>query len=450
MLLIVIIFIGVAFGLLSYHETLDYTVIVYATVVMNIFILLYYLNKYRKSSIVCFEFLFTVAFLLATYSYFFIKNVSTSYTVMLMENSIRNESTYGKAILISSIAYYFFILCCCIANEHKTKKHNYYYSYSKNTEIVISVIYIVVFLVFISRGFYSYLYSKSQVVNVANTGIRGWISWVNMSLMLYSIVIFMNNRALGITTLKDFIRSNKLYSLLWLIMVLIHLISGHRHHALTVIVVDVFLYTLCIKKIPNLLILIGLLVGVWLFSLIGFMRTGLSDIDEYELQVNSLVRDFVPASFATPFFIEYTDSYGYTYGANYFLPIVGMVPFLAGILKRIGLYVTAPTSYDFFTLYVTEDSVSGLGTSLVGDLYYTWGLVGVIICFCFLGYFVSWLYKKIIIDNSTSPYHTIAYIVMMSVSIFLPRADFVSYFRTIALLCIMYYLIHFFIVHNKR
>lgn len=451
MLLIVIIFIGVAFGMLSYHETLDYPVIVYVTMAMNFFTLFFYLRKYRKTSLVCFEFLFSLAFFGATYSYFLVQNVSSSYALSLMEMNINKKSSFGEAVIISSIAYYFFILGSYIANFHSAKKRNSNYNYSKETEIVVSILYIIIFIVFLSRNFYSYLYSKSQVTEVTSTGaIRGLIFWVNTLMILYSLVVFMNNRVLGTTMIKDFLMSNKLYSVLWMVLVLLHLISGHRHHALTIIAVVIFLYTVCIKKIPNLLIISGLVAGTLLFSLIGYLRTGLTTIAEYELQVNGLVRDFVPASLATPFFIEYTDNYGYTYGANYFLPIVGIVPFLAGILKMIGLYVTAPTSYDFFTLYVTEDSVSGLGTSLVGDIYYSWGFVGVLICFCFLGYFVSWLYKRIVVYNSTSPYLMIAYIVMMSVSIFLPRTDFVSYFRTIALLCIFYYLIQIFFSKYKR
>ena len=451
MFLILIVFIVAAFYMMSIHETLDYDFISYITVIMNMFIMIYYLVKYRKYNLICFELFFSLAFFAATYSYFIISDTSTGYTTSLMVSNVTKESTFGLAIIVSSIAYYFFILGCVIANARKsnTNKYNNNYTYNRVIENAVCVLYILVFLIFLSRNLNSYLYSKSQVVDVSFSGIRGLIFWVNLLLLLYSIVVFMNNKVLGVSKFKDFVISNKLYSILWLILVFIHLISGHRHHALTIIISNVFLYSLCIKKIPILRFLIGIAIGVWLFSFIGFMRSGVRTVDEYELQVNGVLRDFVPASLATPFFIEYTDNYGYTYGANYFLSFVGVIPFLAGLLKRTGLYVTAPTSYDFFTEYVTNDDASGLGTSLVGDLYYSWGMIGVFIGFCFLGFFVSWLYKKIVVEHSSSPYHLIAYIVMMSVCIFLSRADFISFFRTISLLCIIYYFLYIFFSRNK-
>ncbi len=154
-----------------------------------------------------------------------------------------------------------------------------------------------------------------------------------------------------------------------------------------------------------------------------------------------LFRDFLTASLATPFFVEYVDSYGITYGSNYLLHLTAIIPFLSGFIVTLG-FKPAPLSYNVFTNTVLEDVYTGLGTSLVGDVYYTFGLVGSAVAFYLLGYIVSWLYRRLIFEGSQSMYELISYVVLMSSSFFMPRNDLLSYLRTVALLCIVYYIMN--------
>ena len=83
----------------------------------------------------------------------------------------------------------------------------------------------------------------------------------------------------------------------------------------------------------------------------------------------------------------------------------------------------------------------GMGTSLIGDLYYSFGLPGIVVLMFILGYIVSTLFKKIVYGGNYSPYILICIAVLMSQSYFMPRNDYFSFIRLIAFQCLFYYIV---------
>ena len=311
------------------------------------------------------------------------------------------------------------------------------YTYSKSIESISCLLFLIVFSLFMIFNYSDYMIVKSGA-EVDNAG--SWIQWLNMSFLLYSVIVFMNGRAIGVSSLRSFIKSKPFYFVLLVILVIIHLSSGHRHHSLTVLLSIVFLFTLCIRKLPNSVLVIGVFGSYLLFSIIGFTRQGTA-VNEIEFNAFSMFRDFSTASLATPFFIEYTDQYGFTWGSNYLLQLTSVIPFLSGIILNLG-FTPSPSSYDLYTNVAQNGNIaSGFGTSLVGDIYYTFGLFGLILAFFGLGYIVSWLVKRISLNQSHSVYETILFIVLISNSVFMPRSDLLSWLRSASLICIVYFML---------
>lgn len=435
MITMIICLIIVCFFMLFSNMSFD--AVSYITMAINLYVFIVFMRKYRRNNLICFEFFFSIAFYVSLYSYFWIKDLSTGYSISLILDKINNTKSFTTATIVSTLAYLFFIIGCIIAHNHKDVRKMRQYTYSKSIESISCLLFLIVFSLFMIFNYSDYMIVKSGA-EVDNAG--SWIQWLNMSFLLYSVIVFMNGRAIGVSSLRSFIKSKPFYFVLLVILVIIHLSSGHRHHSLTVLLSIVFLFTLCIRKLPNSVLVIGVFGSYLLFSIIGFTRQGTA-VNEIEFNAFSMFRDFSTASLATPFFIEYTDQYGFTWGSNYLLQLTSVIPFLSGIILNLG-FTPSPSSYDLYTNVAQNGNIaSGFGTSLVGDIYYTFGLFGLILAFFGLGYIVSWLFKRISLNQSHSVYETILFIVLISNSVFMPRSDLLSWLRSASLICIVYFML---------
>lgn len=436
-LLVVLLFIVISMLLIG--TSLSYEQIAILTLVIDLVCLIRFLSLYRKQNIVCFELFFSIFFFLATYSYFFVGGQDLSFGVSVAESLISLQSSFNKGLLTSTIGYLSFLIGACYAHKAKLSRTPHIHECNDTIERVALLIFLAITIYFAMTGLGRYMVAKTGVYTGQRKGGASVLLWWIPATLFYMTAVFLNCRHKHYESFWEFVRDNKLFCILIFITLYIHFASSHRHWGLVVAFAALCLYSLCIKKIPRYIMLLAFIGGYIMCSMIGFARGG-SGLGSYVLSVRGLVSDFMPAALATPFFLEYVDANGVTNGTNWLLSVLGIIPFLAGFVKSLG-FEPAPMSGVVYTLEVYEGEMpSGMGTSVVGDVYYSFGFFGILICFFLLGYAVSWLYRRLQEQQSQSPYEIIVYVCMVASSFFMPRSNFVLYISDASRVCITYLL----------
>lgn len=127
-----------------------------------------------------------------------------------------------------------------------------------------------------------------------------------------------------------------------------------------------------------------------------------------------------------------------TYGISMLSPFLAPIPFAQSLIINItGIDEDDMRSALIFTKetfgYVGD---WGLGTSILGDVYLAFGMLGVVILFILLGYFVN----RARVDFQKSIFGFVLYGILLSYSVYIVRAEylyFVRYFVWCSLIVLM-------------
>ena len=424
------------------QNVLSLATITYMTLLINVVGLVWFLKKYRKDNIVCFELFFSIVFFLVTYSLFFItpdKIAGWGATMAVDYLSYTEDTYYYKlATLYSSLGYLMFLLGATQTYSKRiyNESHTIYRCNKKieNTFLLFSIATFSLFLIFDYKEFVSLYQDTPDAYSTS------YVLWFSMMYLNYLICVFINARTAKITSTKEFIKQYPICVISFILLELLYLSSGHRTQAIGLFLPFIFLFSHCIKKLSDKMILTLCIVGFFVLVIIGQTRTG-NGFNATTL--GEFLIDFSGASVATPFFLQYVSDNGITFGSNYLIKILGAVPFLAGFCLSIGLKVEPDSFVTYTDFFMSTGSGIGMGTSLIGDLYYSFGLPGIIVLMFILGYIVSTLFKKIVDGGNFSPYILICIAVLMSQSYFMPRNDYFSFIRLIAFQSLFYYIVSY-------
>lgn len=223
------------------------------------------------------------------------------------------------------------------------------------------------------------------------------------------------------------------------------LISGLRSVALQLLIPLVMTYGIMIKRINSIKVFVLILAGYTFMVYIGLTRSGDvgGDLGKDSLFL-TFVYDFVSANGANSFLIDYVDKYGTTGGSNMILQAASIVPFLQSIiLLFISKDAFAPNSSKLFTESFMDSSQGGLGTALIGDIYYSFGIVGVVLLMFLIGLVVNKLSRA-----HNSPYAMSLLIVLAGNALFAPRVEYCYILRSLSFTIIFLYLI-LLVSHNR-
>ena len=422
-----------------FQNILSWAAITYATLFINVIGLLWFLKKYRYENIVCFELFFSIVFFLVTYSLFFItpyKIAGWGATMAVDHLSYTGDNFYKLATLYSSLGYLMFLLGATQAYNKKIYSEPYNINKcNKRIEKTFLLFSIITFLFFIIFDYKEFVSLYQDTPDAYSTS---YISWFSMMYLNYLICVFINARTAKITSINKFIKQYPACIISFILLEFLYLSSGHRTQAIGLFLPFIFLFSHCIKKLSGKAILMLCVVGFFVLIIIGQTRSG-NGFNATTL--GEFLIDFSGASVATSFFLQYVSDNGITFGTNYLIKILGAVPFLAGFCLSLGLKVEPDSFITYTDFFMSTGSGIGMGTSLIGDLYYSFGLPGIIILMFILGYIVSILFKKIVDGGNYSPYILICIAVLMSQSYFMPRNDYVSFIRPLAFQCLFYYIV---------
>lgn len=406
-----------------------------------------YLYKYRRDQLICFEFLFAITFFLCSFL--------TPYIYPLLDNFqgrifvATNYNTF-RVYCIAFIGYcaYMFGLCYIKdINQNRTSAIWYRYSFNNASCQYSNILCFIFIVLFYLTGGSRLITLYSDLASDLNQRYGAWGEYMVYAMYAYTLSIVINFSKIGpyTTSLMAFFKNLPfLFYINSLLLVVPLLISGLRSSALQLLIPLIMMYGISIKRISSIKVIALVLAGYIFMVFIGLTRsegTG-GDLGQDSLFL-TFVYDFVSANGANSFLINYADTYGITGGSNMILQFLSIIPLLQSIILFFFSKDTfAPNSSKFFTDSFMDSTQGGLGTALIGDIYYTFGLIGIIILMFLIGLLVNKLSRA-----HNSPYAMSLLIVLSGNALFAPRVEYCYILRSLSFIIIFLYII-LFVSHN--
>lgn len=238
------------------------------------------------------------------------------------------------------------------------------------------------------------------------------------------------------------------------VIIVVILSTGSRTLPMYLLLPMAYVYQ---KRYHVSLLRMGLLGSVLLvaFIAIGQLRHEIITIDSissYSLSSSNFgywdnLTDFIVCNRNLYDIYSSVDTNGILWGKNYLGSILSTIPFSQGIVSTLFKIPTHELDSAYFCTYHVFGAKAplGLGTHIVGDVYLASGLLGVVILFYFLGSFITKLKNGAIATGNNFMY--IAYLYMLSYSIFFCRGSFFGAVKGIIWSAVVIYLYNKF---NKR
>ena len=402
------------------------------SIIIYITLSVLFFKRERKKSVVCPEiFIFPIFFVCIFYKELVIDNVSV---LSIIYNQF-TDVQYCRGRCVNMIAFISLLIGELLVRKETLtqtlrglKINKTIYNYE-----LLQMFYIasILFCMF------SFLTGKMSVINkyVVDGGQNTYLVYNTITLFICTILEFSRLSEKGVANFKELIKySNKIYLCFVILFGALLLVTGNRGESMLILMPCIFSFSYLIKGIKAKQLVLLILIGFPIMVILSYTRVGDTfDITQFEF-LDSF-RDYGPSYLTETGLIVYTDNHGYNGLGLGFRVLLSSIPFLGGMIQAI-----IPSSYthsdnsailatDMFQLKNNMDS--GLGTSLIGDLYYSGGIVWVIVYMILLGYFLSYCYKRIYIERVIGVYSFMTYIWIGSNSLYILRAEWYSMFRYI-------------------
>ena len=285
-------------------------------------------------------------------------------------------------------------------------------------------------------------YSDSSV-EFSNT----FIVYISVVLVVGTLIEFLHLKKESVTNLTMLLKKiNKVYLIQLVLYIVLLLVIGYRSGAIFVSLPIIICYSVLISNIRPAIFGSILLLGTIILALVGFMRIG-DGLSDNGITFYESFRDFGPAYLTNTGLIAYTDTHGISGLGIGVGRLFSSVPFLGGMLAAVfpSTYSVNDESAVLATnLFQDLNNIdSGLGTSLIGDLYYSGHLLWVIVYMYVLGLLLNRCYTKIYVNRKIGIYAFVFYIWIFSQSIFLLRAEWYSYFRYVGFSWVVLFIMRF-------
>ena len=375
-----------------------------------------YTVRCRNKEIVGFNILFSLAFYGVTYIYpIFIYPIASNYSLFAYQI---DDTIITKATALANIAY------ASYAMAYAKRRYTIYIEKIKpvvpyktlNTILFISIF---IFVAGICAGEFKAIKSMYAGEPYDVNPIMNFIYILFKFFIIFMCIAnYKNNKWLIYLTLL-FICG----TILW---------SGGRGRALAIFIL-LFYYLDERYRFSLISIIIAAVIGVFLFSTIGDVRNGgeIGDMVSSEIGMFEMAEDFIVNSRNLYALYSYVQENSITYGISSLAYILAVIPFSQSVVSNLfGIppYMMRSEMITTATA-ISEDSSLGLGTHIVGDVYVSFGLIGVILLFYFLGYIVRYSRRKM---QSGSWSGTVIYLCLLANSIHMCRG---AYFVSLQNIC---------------
>lgn len=301
---------------------------------------------------------------------------------------------------------------------------------------------VVLFLAVVGRGFFQGLFMSY------NEGANHLLIGFQTLFVLALILSFLARQNSFKGTLLDFLGQYSKTTLVFIgLTVMIFFYVGDRGPALQILFVLGALYSLYVKAIRFKLFLAASLLGMFVLTFISYARSAdpgygksqTSLVDYFargkeQMQLDSIVdlgRDLIVNNRNLYFAVDYADRNGVNYGKTMIVPIISVIPGAGSLSKSLfHIDVSRMTSGRMITdLTFGERAGYGLGNAIIGDIYMSWGVIGVIVFMIVFGYINTKFQIYAMATNNL--YYVVAYVISISYAVYYARSSYFIALRAI-------------------
>lgn len=406
-----IIFVAILFvEILMYRnapQTMDNTFMLYCLVLVLFQLFVFFISKKKKCyNIKKIYIRHAPIFILCFFIVFFQSDVD--YILGFVDTTARrlwiDTTVVCKAMSLSSMALSSILLGYSLYQKYETKKNriiNCKYIYLCRGK------YFLCFLCFIMLGIYLLFVPKEFLHGGYGGGTdRGWVSVILVLLQAVMISMF----ALYCYDYKNRNSTNSYWKDLSLplfasaLYIIIILVTGRRTEAIRILLLIVISYSYVMgRNASRKLIVGGLLAGMFAMSLVGVLRSGkVKSLSEgVSTGTTTETLSFSPLTNELAYSVNtlhialsnFPDVVNYNYGLTFLSPFCVLVPGLdrlyTSFIQETGLMTRSEDVIT--TLEFGPNPSYGLGTSIVADVFISFGPIGVVIVFILLGVFIRYL-----------------------------------------------------------
>lgn len=213
-----------------------------------------------------------------------------------------------------------------------------------------------------------------------------------------------------------------------LLVVVLILLTGSRTIVLSVISILLVSYSLFIKKIPKIGVTLFMILGSFFMNFVMVIREGdASDLNKQKYSNFDIFSDLVWTNRNLYVLVDFADHNFYANFIPTLTSIFSPIPGFTSILNSFGYSNDLMMGGSWTTfLEFGSGSTFGLGTNIVGEMYFGFGIYGVIFISFLLGLLIMYLKNRL-----QNKYYFIIYFLFVSQAIFYPRAFYLVQLRTI-------------------
>lgn len=402
-----------------------------ASVELSITIVLsvWYLIKFRKDRLLCFEMMFLPIFILCTfYSDFVLSAItySTSGVGGALDNALTQSSVNQKSRCVQILGIILFLIGCTKGNIIKNKISETWSFCINNINVnykgiinLISCLLLVELVLNYLNGNYNTWFAYELGLSDAERN-KG-LDRIDALCLMGTIIEFTRLAQLNIKSFRSFIvEINHLFVIEIIIVSLLLALSGNRNELLLILLPFVISYYVFIQKIPNKYIFLSLFLGIVFFIYSGLTRQG-NSLSSYDIDIYSISMDFSLVDINCTYLIDYTDNHGAHFFSSLFASLLGGIPFIGPLIfNSLGLSLETQSTY-LTTEGLASWDGTGLGTSIIGDLYYNAKLPFVCLFMFVFGYIISRLHIRFSYERKYSMALIILYLYMTSNAVYFVR-----------------------------
>lgn len=401
----------------------------YIDMAVFLFLSILYLLIYRKEGVLCFEFLFIPVFFLGIFFSEVVTDISGVGIGGIMNNVVTESSYIFKSRIIQMTAFVVFLLGCCKSNNVRISNAFSWNNYRvlnkeidyKTVSLILSVILLLIliydYLTEVFDTWFAYKYGLSDAER--NQGL----GHINALCLMITLTEFSRLSKDRVDNFRLFLKkSSPLYLLEISFVSILLLFSGNRNEMLLIFLPMIVAYNIFIKHIKSKYIMLGLAAGVLVMIYIGLTRQG-DSIKEQERNLYSATRDYSVLGYNCTYLIKYTDEHSPCYFAGLPFTLVSGIPAAgSALIKASGLEYKNTSSSITTSGMTSMYSETGLGTSLVGDLYYNAKFPFVIIFMFLFGLFIAKLHNRFTYEKKYNLALLLIYFYMVSNAVYYIRS----------------------------
>lgn len=393
-----------------------------------------------KNEKVGFNLLFTVSFFFTNFVYpVYIYPIDPQYSLFQFPF---NEHVITKCTALAQIAYSAYSCGYLWKLELKQMRVNVSIPFKISNKKVrqfeyFIVVFVVVFIIAGGLEYFEDRYIRSEMSS--NMIVQYMMLFFVPIVILFASMIFV---------CKENSQRRSIYLLLFFISMLL-LSSGTRTIPL-IIFATLFIIYCQSHKVHFSFVLLCVIVGTMLMSYIGNIRnlgvmTSVQVDESSQFGWLEKFSDLFICNRSLYVFYDFVETRTYTYGVSMISCLLSPIPFAQSTFQNMtGIPYYMLNSPDFSTfLQFGKNPPLGLGTNIVGDVYLAFGLVGCVVLFFFLGWFIVYIRKHM---WAGSFMYTIVYLVIASDAIYMCRAAYFDAFKAILWALILAWIL----IHGER